>query len=141
MSHPPLLFLDVDGVLNTSMMQTSHNSKLHPKLLKRLSTLINTSNTKVVLSTTWRRDEGYKSILIDYLRSNGVDVENVVEGDTPVLSPAAGGEAPSSVRVREISAYLSEAGIPHDTPIAVLDDMDLKNIEALDGLIKFIKVS
>lgn len=50
-----IIFLDVDGVLN------SDNSKsrlpLSKKLLKNLREIVKATNARIVVSSTWRRDE------------------------------------------------------------------------------------
>lgn len=74
---PPVLFLDVDGVLNTALEiapqgsapVTSGRSRsaasratparfsvVHGSLLQRLATVVRTTNARVVLSSTWRLD-------------------------------------------------------------------------------------
>ena len=44
-----IIFLDIDGVLN--IYNESHINKIH---LTRLVNIINNTNSKIVLSTSWR---------------------------------------------------------------------------------------
>ena len=59
------LFLDVDGVLNTCLM--SGGARVHPKLMRRLASIVKETNCGVILSSTWRLDEHYYSVLLDAL--------------------------------------------------------------------------
>jgi len=87
MESGSILFLDVDGVLNTDMMMTSHPSKLHPKLVKRLAFVLSRTGTRVVVSSTWRREPNYMGILLEYMSNAGCDVASSFVGSTPFLTP------------------------------------------------------
>ena len=80
--HSKILFLDVDGVLNTQSCRGQ--DAIHPKLLRRLAEVVLFSGAKIVLSTTWRLHVEFKQRLIDKLRTVGIDKAWVV-GETQQL--------------------------------------------------------
>ena len=147
---PGLVFLDVDGVLNTDMMTASHPSQLHPKLMGRLVVILDRSKANVVLSSTWRQSSSYMEILWKYLgeaaAASGVeDVKRVFIGSTPIHTPTEN-ETRESTRVREIISYLEENPPLARTRVAVIDDLALSVIEEAGGessaaKIKFFKVN
>jgi hypothetical protein len=136
----PIIFLDIDGVLNTDMMFTAHPSTLHPKLVKRLAHLITSTGACVVISSTWRRDESYMEVLHDHFTKVGLERGSTIKGFTPVFSTLDNtrkcGESREAVRVREIASYLSSN--PTEAPKVILDDLNLKEIEEITDA-KFIK--
>jgi hypothetical protein len=104
-----LIFLDVDGVLNTKreiLEEYDDNEasphyfseKLCPDISHHITPLCKRfidnlrwmieqlPNTKIVLSSTWRQDDEYKRFLLAAFRSSGIETTCVVLGDTPTLS-------------------------------------------------------
>ena len=73
-----ILFLDVDGVLNYDKSQ----QPLVESHLKRLKNIIDKTNCKIVLSTTWRLIPRDRQILFSMLNYH-IDVCNVIIGATP----------------------------------------------------------
>lgn len=70
LSQPhPIVFLDIDGVLNTS----KHNSQINlmPDLVRRLKYIIETTDALIVLSTFWRHFHEYITYV---LHRHGIDV-------------------------------------------------------------------
>ncbi|KAL7529678.1 hypothetical protein ACHAWF_003083 [Thalassiosira exigua] len=65
----PVIFLDIDGVLNT----TKHNAQIHfePRLLKRLKGIVEMTDALIVLSTFWRHFHEYITYV---LHRHGIDV-------------------------------------------------------------------
>ncbi|GMI32318.1 hypothetical protein TrRE_jg6374 [Triparma retinervis] len=139
MNHP-IIFLDIDGVLNTDMMCTAHPSALHPKLMKRLANLITATSSHLVISSTWRRDLNYLEVLYEHLQKVGLDKDEIIKGFTPVFSSLDNtrkpGEKREALRIREIASYLSSN--PTTSPMVVIDDLDLKEVEEVTNA-KFIK--
>jgi hypothetical protein len=108
-----VLFLDVDGVLNSKawMIRSPRASfmELDPAAIARVQRIVAQTGAKVVLSSTWRlMDE----LVVSLLRA-GVPVFS----KTPDLARKGGGLLPRS---REIAAWLLEH--PEVTKYAIVDD-------------------
>ena len=56
-AHPPVIFLDVDGVLNRTSGAT--HIRLDQDLVSRLRTIVARSGCRIVLSTFWRGFDTY----------------------------------------------------------------------------------
>ncbi len=131
--QPPTLFLDVDGVLNTAQMFERH--ALHPKLLKRLKSVVDETDARIVLSTTWRMVEENERVLIDALIEVGIN-PNVVVGRTPVLGLAdlhwSGdhGTLAETRRASEIVRYLDTSPAVEKGRWAVVDDLDVLRVDS-----------
>ena len=65
-----VIFLDFDGVLNT----TKHNTQIHfePHLVKHLKSILEASDALIVLSTFWRHFHDYIKYV---LHRNGINVD------------------------------------------------------------------
>ena len=130
--QPPTLFLDVDGVLNTAQMFERHT--LHPKLLKRLKSLVDETDCRIVLSTTWRMVEENERVLIDALIDQGMNPNRVV-GRTPVLGLSDlhwSGDHSSLAETRrasEIVRYLDTSPAVEAGRWAVVDDLDVLRVD------------
>lgn len=116
--HMKIIFLDVDGVLNTSRATTVLS--LSRGAIKRLQGIIEATEAKIVLSSTWRiRDtsqfgaEPYNK-LVKALKYRGLELY----GETPRLSQL------SKSRGHEINEWLKDAG-PIDKYAIVDDDSDM----------------
>ena len=131
-SRPPVLFLDVDGVLNTAQMLGRH--ALHPKLLKRLAAVVAASGCEIVLSTTWRLERANAEVLLAALELVGV-ARAVVVGKTPVVGVAdlarcGGRNLRESLRAAEIARYLdAHPALERSRRFAVVDDVDVLSTE------------
>jgi hypothetical protein len=76
----PVIFLDVDGVLNRSL--PTARSKKHvvaPELLARFKSLAASTNAYVVLTSTWRHEPGG----IEKAKELGIPFEDVVQDLRP----------------------------------------------------------
>ena len=89
-----IIFLDVDGVLNSrnKLIETykkthkPHSRYSYPfdeRCLENLQLLIQETNSKIVITSTWRKDEKGRRILLKAL--NEYELDNKVIGYTPVL--------------------------------------------------------
>eukprot|EP01084_Bolivina_argentea_P126869 224521_1 len=81
-----IVFLDVDGVLNSMETNMCGIDKVHMNHLKFI--VSNTTHEcKLILSTSWRTDEKLKQTLLDTLESElGIDnINDFVIGQTPYL--------------------------------------------------------
>eukprot|EP01084_Bolivina_argentea_P082943 150164_1 len=83
--HIKALFLDVDGVLNTTFTQwTEKEQGIEQKLLAYVKIILSKTKCKIVLSTAWRLHANYKSILLKTLEKRGnINTSNIIIGETP----------------------------------------------------------
>ena len=150
LSDTAVVFLDVDGVLNTV---ASTMTELDPAALGRLKGVLDAvPGARIVLSTSWRQHPPMVKLLLQKLAEAGVPQATVI-GATPTrplprksLAERAGGAAPSSARelcdmmsarVAELSSQRADeicaclrASPPKawvaldDLPLSMLDDDD-----------------
>ena len=117
---PAVLFLDVDGVLNSQESRAVDPSHMPSKdLLANFAHIAQAAGPlRVVLSSTWRLDAEPRLRLSEALR--GIGIEAV--GDTPDLTVTGKGD-----RVDEIISSLWEhsASGSDRLPWLAIDDMDL----------------
>ena len=70
-----LIFLDVDGVLNSTLSSVaigeSFVKQMNPLSVILLDRLISVAKADIVLSSTWRLDKDYPSEFVKYLRQAG----------------------------------------------------------------------
>ena len=129
-----IIFLDVDGVLNSinklievyKETQKPHSGYSYPfdeRCLRNLQTLVEKTNSKLVVTSTWRKHRKGKETLLNELRKYGLDKE--VIGYTPVLLDGKRG--------KEIKEYLST--LEHRPKFVILDD-DVDMEELMPFLIK-----
>lgn len=119
-----VIFLDVDGVLNcqTTLQNAKRSDVVDPEMVGRLNKIIEATDAKVVLSSTWRLIFGTDKTFNDYLIPAGFVGE--VIGETPNLNIRIGGNIP---RGREIRAWLKQH--PEVDQFIILDD-----VNNMDGL-------
>ena len=69
----PIIFLDIDGVLNTVL----HNAQIHlePTFVERLKAILETTNAMIVYTTFWRHFHEYITYV---LHRHGINVANHV---------------------------------------------------------------
>ena len=131
-----IIFLDVDGVLNsinnlievynkTKKPHSGYDYPFDEKCLKNLQTLVEQTKAKLVITSTWRKTEEGKEVLLKTLKEYGLDKE--VIGYTPVH--------PSENRESEIKEYLSN--LKERINYIILDDYEEMGEYAKD----LIKVS
>ena len=119
-----LIFLDIDGVLDT---YKSHYM-LDPVLLDRLGKIIDRTGARIVVSSSWRSSnvQDTMTIMTDYnnplVGSNPFPFTDKVVGVTPILFSVVDGEIDGpATRGEEIAAYLKAH--PCDNYV-ILDDCD-----------------
>lgn len=114
-----IVFLDVDGVLNTSMSWPADGaadltaSPLEGRLCASFARLLQAASAHFVLSSSWRRRPALKVRLLRELEQHGVPWERCV-GETPVFAPGRGRKrmrpgalaGPFALRPAEIYAWL-----------------------------------
>lgn len=81
-----ILFLDVDGVLNS--LTSGGRYALKRPCLKRLENIVKETGCEIVLSSTWRKDEYALKRLKRVLAYRGIKIADV----TPNLGGIRGGE-------------------------------------------------
>jgi hypothetical protein len=125
-SHRPkqeikVLFLDVDGVLNGEDVAGGY-SGVNNDLIMLLKQIIEETNCKIVLSSTWRLNPAARNYLLHFLKSRAdINVEDIIIGDTPRI--------PNVPRSDEIEKFLNGHRFRrHNTVITwcAIDDMPLK---------------
>lgn len=116
-SSGPIVFLDIDGVLNRTVAAT--HIRLDEDLVARLKVLTDRTSASVVLTTFWREYTTY----IAYVLSR-FHVRARVLGRTPGLasSPLARGERRYASRSDEICAWLEQHAEQGFGWFVVLDD-------------------
>lgn len=116
--HGPVLFLDIDGVMNTtdSILRNKSNRIFTPESVTCLQKIVAETDCKVVISSTWREEEQWK-ILPQVFTDNGLaSVLGRIIGRTPIL-PAEDGPT----REDEIDCWLARGN--YTGPYAILDDI------------------
>lgn len=103
-----ILFLDVDGVLNS--WKTGGRYALKRACLRRLEKIVRDTDCKIVLSSTWRRDEYALKRLKRVLKYRGI----VLYSTTSYI--------PSGPRGLEIQAWLVQNPNPNGYKFAIVDD-------------------
>lgn len=95
-----IIFLDIDGVLNTPMMDKDDEIgksiyKMSKKLVSMLNEFTDQSNAKLVISSTWRANT--LNDTIEFLKSYGIK-GNII-GVTPKLTGFRGNEIYEWIRL------------------------------------------
>ena len=110
-----VLFLDVDGVLNNELLLENHGwEAIGETKLDLLKDIIDATNAKIVLSSTWRIDGGTKKVLVAKLATRGLELldQTIVLHRTKLSLPVQ--------RSDEICEWLSRHS--EVEKFAVLDD-------------------
>ena len=111
-----IIFLDVDGVLNSRVTRERGDHWPDQTMLSHLRALVaGAGGAGVVLSSTWRLDESLRAAVATALAEHGLSVD----GCTPDFETPATGD-----RVDEIFAWLRKHRADA-TPWLALDDIDL----------------
>jgi hypothetical protein len=131
----PLIFLDVDGVLNSTSdadeddfypesfedRMRDNALRLSRPFLSNLADLVISTSADIVLSTSWRTDSKVAApALCAALHHHGIACPI---GATPDLYGISEGLFPAGVRVDEITAFVAEQEYPRRW--IALDDLDL----------------
>ena len=116
-----IIFLDVDGVLNsynklieiynkTGKPHSGSNFPFDEKCLENLKILVEETNAKIVITSTWRKNEEDMKVLLNKLKEYNLDKEII--GYTPILYTR---------REEEIIEYLNKLNIKVD--FIIIDDI------------------
>ena len=139
----PLIFLDVDGVLNCAASRAAavnlyltdkitSKQKLAadaaaPSLLSNLDMIVQQTGAKCVLSSTWRLEESTRAAVEARLSEYGIELCGVTPEasvDDECVGPD-GEYSPAAERVLEIQRWIQTAGSAARVPWIAIDDMDL----------------
>lgn len=129
MSKHLVLFLDIDGVLNSSKFFESQDrnskhgivlvsSQIDVNAIDLLNKLIEKTNANIVISSTWRLGHTIYNMQNTF-RAHGFKYPDNIIGCTPDL--------PGKTRGAEIVRWLSK--VPVDSFVVFDDDEDMKGIE------------
>ena len=113
-----IIFLDVDGVLNSQASRESMGNDLpSAKCLAHLAHLVNETDSALVLSSTWRFEADDVVVLEDALQQIGI---GPIFGATPYW-----GAVDVASRGAEIQRWLQDSAPASVVAWLALDDMDL----------------
>jgi len=117
-----VLFLDIDGVLNSmntfrGLPKNGRRERIDPACIERLDRIIDATGTRVVVSSTWRF--GGLEYLHEVFAAFGLRNVHAVIDITPRVIDGLGSVA-SNARGREIGAWLSQR--PDVKVFAIVDD-------------------
>ena len=112
-----VLFLDIDGVLNTPKMLGRFGMDFVDNILVALvARIVRETDCKIVLSSTWRIDEKDRMIATRELAEQGLTIHDC----TPVITRSGGWESGGWVkRHEEIQDWLNQNPVER---FAILDD-------------------
>ncbi len=130
-----IVFVDFDGVLNTEKYVRENGNTgliIDPERVKLLKRIVDATDAKIVLSTSWREHwsavyEECKELgheINDIFRKQGLEIYS----KTPEISGR---------REKKILKWIEDIGI--EVNYVVLDDMQLDSIGELNG--HFVKTS
>jgi hypothetical protein len=120
-----VIFLDVDGVLNTPKLIKKFGFDFIDHILVALvARIVRETDAKIVLSSTWRIEERNKVLVIQSLAQHNLELHDC----TPVIQRSGAWTESGWVRRHEeIQAWLNKN--PNAQKFAIIDDFDDANIE------------
>lgn len=115
-----IIFLDIDGVLNTPKLIKKFGFDFIDDILVALvARIVNETGAKIVLSSTWRIEEKDRKIVERNLGNHNLEIHDC----TPVLKPE---NRMWVERREEIQTWIENNEV---TKFAIIDDWDDANIE------------
>lgn len=119
----PLLFLDIDGVLNRTA--TAPQIAMEQDKVDRLRAVLHASGADVVLSTYWRAFDEYIGYTLGRMGAQGERVVGRTPGDPHLMDSVKHDNAVKTTRIKEIAAYMEERFGPEGPGwprFAIVDD-------------------
>jgi hypothetical protein len=114
-----IIFLDVDGVLNTPKLIKTYGSDFIDDICVALvAKIVRETNAEIVLSSTWRIQEKDKTLVEQALAKHKIKLHDC----TPILKIQGGWVE----RHEEIRAWINNNQV---TKFAIIDDWEDANIE------------
>lgn len=116
---PPVLFLDIDGVLNTpeSCGKYHSNEVFLPSAVMALRKIVQTTACQIIISSSWRMDDQRQRIRPVFAQNGLAEVLAGLQGVTPDYSAE-----PGTTREDEIAAWLEQNRPDAGFAFAILDD-------------------
>ena len=117
----PLIFLDIDGVLN----RTKHGShvRVDDDLMSNLLLLVKSTGARIIWSTFWR---GFRTYLDYLLFRYGLEPSvGVTPGELSTEGRSAVDEAPYACRAEEIASFLDGLSPQARHSFVVIDDREV----------------
>lgn len=108
-----LIFLDIDGVLNTFQSIEAQTDTLSPECVRQLNQLVQATQAKVIVSSTWRRVHSLATIE-SRLKRHGFEAK--LHGQTPYIAGAS--------RAEEIRTWLHLHASEGPFAFVILDDQE-----------------
>lgn len=102
----PLLFLDIDGVLNRTA--TAPQINLEQDKVDRLRDVLDKSGADVVLSTYWRAFEEYIAYTFGRMGAQSERVVGRTPGNPHLQDSVAHDDAVKTTRIVEIATYMEQ---------------------------------
>ena len=120
-----VIFLDIDGVLNSHRTAAAYREplmrKLDPVSVKLLHRIVSKADAKLVISSTWRLDPDWLTLVWGCLREAGWPCDY---GDCPIIGRTAKYLGIRKVRGDEIDMWLKE-NPEYDDYLIFDDDSDM----------------
>lgn len=120
-----VVFLDIDGVLNTSQTIMKRDEFGHlfcPKAVARLEKLCEATGAKIVVSSTWRKNKGGLNWLQTLFQMRNIDVD-VIDITPDLCRKTESGLWMSAIRGEEIADWLRNNEV--DAYVILDDDRDM----------------
>lgn len=122
-----VIFLDIDGVLNSSRTAVAYQQllqhKLDPIAVQILHRIVYTTEAHLVISSTWRLGNDWETLIWGCLREAGWEISyNSFHGlgGTPIIGRTGIGTGTRATRGHEIADWLEEH--PEVDDYIILDD-------------------
>ena len=123
-----LLFLDVDGVLNSQATRENGDHMPAPELLDNLASIVRTTSSKIVLSSTWRL-EGHSRHAVEHALAS----RNIKLLDSTADLTCRGD------RVDEVLAWMTDHPEYAVQAWIAVDDMDLIKMNSKLLAVNFVR--
>ena len=101
----PILFLDIDGVLNRTA--TAPQINIEQDKVDRLKGVLGTSGADIVLTTYWRCFEGYIGYVLGRMGAQGDRVVGRTPGEPHLMNSVKHDANVKYARIVEIETYLT----------------------------------
>jgi len=115
-----LVFLDIDGVLN-NFASLAESVRLLPEKALLIQQLVNRTDAKIIISSSWKNDLSLKELKIVLGRA-GLSTMGTIIGVTPSYQASRGGEIDRYIRENNFGATRDSG--EEDRFVIIDDDYD-----------------